>query len=248
MGAVSLSLRGIRRAFDGASVVEAVDLDVAPGRLTALVGPSGCGKTTLLRIAGGLERADAGTVTRSPAGAPLGICFQEPRLLPWRSLQRNVELPLELAGVPRAERARAAAHALELVGLEDAAARVPRELSGGMRMRGALARALVSRPGLLLLDEPFAAVDEVLRAELDEELDELRRREGLSALLVTHSIQEACFLADEVLVLSPRPARVVERFEPGFEERDAELRSRPEFAQLVGRVHAALRRGVESAT
>lgn len=245
MPAVTLRLRGIRRVFDrGVEAVARVDLDIAPGRLVALVGPSGCGKTTVLRIAGGLDAPTEGTVQRDPPDAPVGACFQEPRLLPWRTLVANVELPLELKGVGKAQRREAAMRALDLVSLTDAASRVPRELSGGMRMRAALARAVVARPGLLLLDEPFAAVDEVTRFQLDEDLHRLRTREGLSALLITHSIQEAVFLADEVVVLTRRPARVVERFEIPFADRDPALRARPEFGVLVSRVHDALRRGM----
>jgi NitT/TauT family transport system ATP-binding protein len=246
MGAVSLRLQSLRRRFDsGVEAVACVDLELTAGRMTALVGPSGCGKTTLLRLAGGLDRPSGGRVDRDPPDAAIGVCFQEPRLLPWRTLLANTELPLELEGRTARQRREAAEHALALVELTDASSLLPRELSGGMRMRAALARAIVARPGLLLLDEPFAAVDEVTRFELDEELDRLRRSEGLSALLVTHSIQEAVFLADEIVVLSRRPARVVERFPVAFERRHPGLRERPEFAELVGRVHAALRAGME---
>jgi NitT/TauT family transport system ATP-binding protein len=243
---VALRLADVHRTFPGGiEAVAGVSLELAPGRLTAVVGPTGCGKSTLLRLAGGLDQPTAGDVERQPADEPLGFCFQEPRLLPWRNVLANVELPLELAGVPAATRRAQARRALSLVGLDDAQARHPRELSGGMRMRAALARAVVGRPGLLLLDEPFAALDEVTRFQLDEELDRLRRREGASALLITHSIQEAVFLADEVVVLTPRPARVVARFAVPFATRDASLRSTPELALLTAQVHAALRQGME---
>jgi|CXWL01.1.fsa_nt_gi NitT/TauT family transport system ATP-binding protein len=245
MPTVPLRLIAVHRTFPGGvEAVAGVDLTVASGTLVALVGPSGCGKTTLLRIAGGLDQATSGNVERAADARHLGFCFQEPRLLPWRSVAANVELPLELARVPRAARREAAARAIALVGLEEAATRLPRALSGGMRMRAALARAIVARPGLLLLDEPFGALDEVTRSVLDEELDRLRRHESITALLITHSIQEAVFLADEVVVLTPRPARVVERFRIPFADRDAELRSSEAFALLVARVHGALRRGM----
>lgn len=242
---ISLRLAGVRRIFPGGvAAVDGVDFTLAPGRLAALVGPSGCGKTTLLRLAGGLDQPTAGSVERTPASEPLGFCFQEPRLLPWRNVLGNVELPLELAGVAAVDRRAAAQRAIALVGLADAETRLPRALSGGMQMRAALARAVVGQPGLLLLDEPFGALDEVTRFQLDEELDRLRRREGTSALLITHSIQEAVFLADEVVVLTPRPARVVAHFAIPLAARDAALRSTPEFALLTAEVHAALRRGM----
>jgi len=227
---VSLEIAGVTRVFgDGAAAVPAVaevDLSIAAGSFTALAGPSGCGKTTLLRLMGGLDRPTRGTITRrageeARAGADadarptdgtratVSFCFQEPRLLAWRTLAENVALPLELAGVPRAERLARAGEALALVRLADAHARFPHQLSGGMRMRASLARALVSRPQLLLLDEPFGALDEVTRHELDGELRALWERERFTAVLVTHSLPEAVYLADRVLVFSPRPARVV---------------------------------------
>jgi NitT/TauT family transport system ATP-binding protein len=225
---VSLEIAGVTRVFgDGAAAVPAVaevDLSIAAGSFTALAGPSGCGKTTLLRLMGGLDRPTRGTITRrageearAGAGArptegareTVSFCFQEPRLLAWRTLAENVALPLELAGVPRAERLARAGEALALVRLADAHARFPHQLSGGMRMRASLARALVSRPQLLLLDEPFGALDEVTRHELDGELRALWERERFTAVLVTHSLPEAVYLAERVLVFSPRPARVV---------------------------------------
>jgi len=256
MEPVEIRMRDVARIFDnGIAAVGGVDLDVSPGRLVALVGPSGCGKTTLLRIAGGLDRPTEGSVARHPGRELIGTCFQEPRLLPWRNVVRNVELAPELRGGDARRRREAAMRALDLVGLADAHALMPHQLSGGMRMRVALARAIVARPashgayerpGLLLLDEPFGALDEVTRFQLDDELLRLRAHEGMSALLVTHSIQEAVFLADEVVVLSPRPARVVESFRVTFQERCPSLRESPDFALLVARVHAALRRGMDA--
>jgi NitT/TauT family transport system ATP-binding protein len=257
MEPVNLRMRDVHRVFDnGLEAVASVDLDVPEGKLVALVGPSGCGKTTLLRIAGGIDRPTSGSVERYPATELIGFCFQDPRLLPWRTVMRNVELAPELRGGDARACREAALRALELVGLTDAQALLPHQLSGGMRMRAALARAIVARPashgtmarpGLLLLDEPFGALDEVTRCQLEEELFRLRQHEGMSALLVTHSIQEAVFLADEVIVLTPRPARVVESFRVPFDARGATLRTLPELAILVGRVHAALRRGMDAA-
>ncbi len=247
MDPVRLSMRQVRRTFGGGvEAVADVTLDVAPGKLVALVGPSGCGKTTLLRLAGDLDAPDAGSIERSAAGPP-GFCFQEPRLLPWRTVRRNVELPLELRGAGRESREAAALRALDLVALAEAAAMLPHQLSGGMRMRAALARAIVGRPGLLLLDEPFGALDEVTRLQLDEEFARLREREPATALLVTHSIQEAAFLADEVVVLSRRPARVVERFAISWPKRAAALLATPDFALRCAEIHGALRRGMEAA-
>lgn len=182
-------------------------MSLARGSFTALVGPSGCGKTTLLRLMGGLEPLDSGDLQR--AEGAISFCFQEPRLLPWRSVLDNVALPLELQGIPRASRAERAHEALLRVQLGDAANRYPHELSGGMKMRAAIARALVASPSLLLLDEPFGALDEVTRQDLDAELRALWERERFTAVVVTHSLPEAVFLAERVVVFSPRPARIV---------------------------------------
>lgn len=204
-----LRITEVSRRFGEVEAVAGVDLSIEGGSFVAFAGPSGCGKTTLLRLIGGLETPDAGSIELRAAGGGTGICFQEPRLLPWRSVRDNVALPLEIAGVPRVERRARADEALRLVRLDDAGTRLPHQLSGGMRMRAAIARALVARPRLLLLDEPFGALDEVTRHELDAELRALWERERLTVILVTHSLPEAVYLAERVVVFSPRPARVV---------------------------------------
>ena len=240
-----LTLRAVRRDFGAVEAVAPTDLDVPMRSFTALVGPSGCGKTTLLRLLGGIDQPTGGTLSRA-AGA-VSFCFQEPRLMPWRTLVANVELPLELAGVSRDERRRRAHAALELVRLHDAHGRYPHELSGGMRMRASLARALVSRPQLLLLDEPFGALDEVTRHELDAELRALWERERFTAVLVTHSIPEAVFLAERVLVFSPRPARVVADLTTPEGARDELSWTGDAFSACARSAGTALLRAIEEA-
>jgi NitT/TauT family transport system ATP-binding protein len=214
-----LSLEGASRWFGSVAAVELVSLTIAVGSFTSIVGPSGCGKTTLLRMMGGLEPLDAGRMERS-LGA-LSYCFQEPRLLPWRSVVDNVALPLELNGVPREERLDRAYEAIARVQLSEAAGRFPHQLSGGMKMRVAIARALIASPALLLLDEPFGALDEVTRHELDAELRALWEREQFTAVIVTHSMQEAAFLSERILVCSPRPARIIAEVATSKDSRDA---------------------------
>ena len=227
-----------------------VDCTLRTGELVALVGPSGCGKSTLLRVLAGLAQPTTGTVEiagRPPAearreAAPIGIVFQQPTLLAWRTVARNTVLPLELAGVAGATRDADARALLEAVGLAEFADAYPHQLSGGMRMRVAVARALVHRPALLLMDVPFAALDELTRETLQEELLALRARHGFTTLFVTHNVFEAVFLADRVLVMTPRPGRVVgEVAVPFGRTRDAELRADPAFAQLAGQVARRLR-------
>jgi NitT/TauT family transport system ATP-binding protein len=205
--ATSLALQDASKSFGSVVAVERVSIAFDRGSFVALVGPSGCGKTTILRMLGGLEDASSGQI--SGTAAMRSFCFQEPRLLPWRSLLDNVALPLELQGIARRDRRMRAAAALEMVRLGEAAERFPDAVSGGMKMRASLARALVSKPDLLLLDEPFGALDEVTRHDLDAELRQLWERERFTAVLVTHSIPEAAYLAERVVVFSPRPARVV---------------------------------------
>lgn len=254
---IGVRLQGVGRTFRGSAgerieALRAVDLELAPGRLVAFIGPSGCGKTTLLRIIGGLDHATAGAVRfdggERPAGA-VGYGFQDARLLPWRSVLRNVALPHELAGMPRAEREKRAADMIERVGLTDFADARPHTLSGGMQMRVALARALVTRPRLLLLDEPFGALDEITRTDLDDELRRLWRATPMTVILVTHSISEAIYLADRVVVLAPRPGRVIDDFEVDIphDARDPDVRTARRFVDLVARASTALERGVRDA-
>ena len=244
-----ISLKNVRKVFPpDVAVVDGLDLEIQPGKFTVLIGPSGCGKTTILRMIGGLVDRGAGEITFSSGTPTTGFCFQEPRLLPWRSVRSNVGLPLELARASHSQRTQAVDEAMKLVGLSDASDRLPSALSGGMMMRTALARSLVMNPDLLLLDEPFGSLDEVTRFRLDEEVSSLVRERGVTVLLVTHSISEAVFLADEIVVLSSRPARIVDRFEVNFDVRDAELRMKPEFAELSGRVYESLLSGTEDAS
>jgi len=201
-------LRDIRRIFSGQAVIDGLDLDIAAGQFLALLGPSGCGKSTLLRLISGLDQPDSGNI--DTGGNPhLGYVFQDASLMPWRTVLGNVILPLELTHGNREEYVPAALQMLEAVGLAGAAERYPNELSGGMKMRVSLARALITRPRLLLLDEPFAALDELTRQHLDEHLQQLWLDLGMTVIFVTHSITEAVFLADRVVVLSPEGGHVI---------------------------------------
>jgi ABC-type nitrate/sulfonate/bicarbonate transport system ATPase subunit len=196
------------------AVLDGMSMPVGPGEVVALIGPNGCGKSTLLRVIAGLLRPDRGSVELdgTPVTEPdpgIGLVFQEPCLLPWRSVASNVGYPLEIAGWPQDRRARRVEELLGLVGLESAAALRPSELSGGMRQRAAIARALALEPAVLLLDEPFSALDALTRERFNVELLSLWARTGTTIVVVTHSIPEAIFLADRVVVMSPRPGRVV---------------------------------------
>jgi NitT/TauT family transport system ATP-binding protein len=196
------------------AVLDAITFDVGEREVVAIVGPNGSGKSTLLRLISGLIQPDAGTITLdgqpvADADPRIGLVFQEPRLLPWRQALDNVALPLELDGARPAERRRRARELLELVGLEGFAAAYPHQLSGGMRQRLAIARALAREPSVLLLDEPFSALDAITRERFNAELLDLWQRTGATILLVTHSIPEAVFLADRVMVMSPRPGKVI---------------------------------------
>ncbi|HVR29771.1 MAG TPA: ABC transporter ATP-binding protein [Thermoanaerobaculia bacterium] len=248
---IAVDLRGVSRVFEGGVVaVESIDLQVEPGQFLALLGPSGCGKSTLLRLVAGLDRPTSGAVAREPSPpttaehAPIAYVFQDAHLLPWRDLLHNVALPLELRGVGRARRLEAASSAIQRVGLGDAAGRYPAQLSGGMRMRASLARALVTSPDLLLLDEPFAALDEITRHDLDDELHRLWRERGMTVVFVTHSLVEAAFLAQRAVVLSRRPGRIVLDHVLALPaERTAALRTDPAFAGEMRLLHQALERG-----
>jgi NitT/TauT family transport system ATP-binding protein len=244
---VAIALEGVHRTFRSeaggeVAALAGIDLEVAAGDFVALLGPSGCGKSTLLRLVAGLDRPERGRVSGEPGR--VAMVFQDAHLLPWRDVRGNVELPLELLGVASAERRERASRAIAQVGLADAERRYPAELSGGMRMRASLARALVVEPRLLLLDEPFAALDELTRMALDDELRRLWREAALTVLFVTHSIAEAAYLAERVVVLSRRPARTVLDQRVALPaERTAALRGEPAFAREMGVLQDALRRG-----
>jgi NitT/TauT family transport system ATP-binding protein len=193
--------------------LDGLSLDVGAGEIVALIGPNGCGKSTFLRAAAGLLAPERGAVTidGDAITAPdprIGLVFQEPRLLPWRSVADNVTWPLELAGWPADRRASRLAELLQLVDLEEAAGLRPVQLSGGMRQRAGIARALAFAPEVLLLDEPFSALDALTRERFNLELLGLHERQGITVVIVTHSIPEAILMADRVIVLTPRPGRV----------------------------------------
>jgi NitT/TauT family transport system ATP-binding protein len=237
-----LSLRGVGMRYPtGVSALEGLDLAVAPGEFLSLLGPSGCGKSTALRLIAGLAAPTAGEVLR-PAGIRLGFVFQEPTLMPWADVFDNVRLPLRLQG-RGADAVRAEVMgALEGVGLADAAHAFPRELSGGMRMRASIARALVTRPELLLLDEPFAALDEITRGRLDDDLLRLWSARGLTVVFVTHSVYESIYLSTRVAVLGARPGRVIETLPIDADvPRDEAFRASPAYARWCLRASAALR-------
>jgi NitT/TauT family transport system ATP-binding protein len=202
-----IALEGIAKRFaNGTQALRDLSLTVADGEFVSLLGPSGCGKSTALRIAAGLLAPDAGRVHH--AGGEIGFVFQEPTLMPWADALTNARLPLDLKKLARSEANDRAAAALARVGLAGFERAFPRELSGGMKMRVSIARALVAQPRLLLLDEPFAALDEITRNGLGDDLLKLWREDGLSILFVTHSAAESSYLASRVLVMTPRPGRI----------------------------------------
>ena len=203
-----LGLAGVAHVHaNGVRALDHVDLEVSRAEFLTFIGPSGCGKSTLLRIAAGLVAPTSGKVTRADDDATAFV-FQSATLMPWADVARNVALPLDLAGIDAADRDRRVGAAIERVGLSEFAHALPRELSGGMQMRASIARALVTEPRLLLMDEPFGALDEITRGRLDRELLELWRERRFTTLFVTHSLTEAVFLSTRVLVMSPRPGRI----------------------------------------
>lgn len=219
-------------------VIERMDLRIDSGEFIAILGPSGCGKSTLLRLIARLAEPDSGTIDVHPDTGRFqtSFVFQDAQLLPWRTVLDNAALPLELMGSAQDPRYAQARAALSQVGLSDAETRYPAQLSGGMRMRVSLARALVTQPKLLLLDEPFAALDEITRFRLDVQLRELWRSRGMTVVFVTHSISEAAFLADRAVVLSRRGGYI--RLDRRLElpaERDNDLRTDPALSQQLAR-------------
>ena len=206
-----LELRGVGKVFENGTIaLDGLDLEVGRHEFLSLLGPSGCGKSTALRLIAGLVRASAGRLAWPDGTAgDIGFVFQEPTLMPWATVFDNVHLPLRLRGQGRRQAEGQVREALALVGLADFARAYPRELSGGMKMRVSIARALVTRPSLLLMDEPFAALDEITRIRLNRDLLELWQGQGWTVVFVTHSVYEAVFLASRVAVMSARPGRIV---------------------------------------
>ncbi|WP_330254792.1 ABC transporter ATP-binding protein [Nocardia sp. NBC_00565] len=257
----AVDLVDVGKIFDAGSVTALTDvsLKVQAGEFVSLIGPSGCGKSTLLRIIADLEQPSSGTVTvhgktarQARIDQDYGIAFQQAGLLDWRTVQANVELPLELHKVPKAERRARSAELLEMAGLTDFAQRYPAELSGGMQQRVAIARALARKPSLLLMDEPFGALDEMTRERMQGELLRIAGETTAAVVFVTHSIPEAVFLSDRVVVMSPRPGRITEVVPTGGWGREAgvsgdDIRSSEAFFEAVAAVRTALRGGHEAA-
>lgn len=233
---------------NGTRALTPVSLTIQRGEFVTLLGPSGCGKSTLLKMVAGLLSPSDGRILLSRqsiddprADHRLSFVFQEATLMPWSTVEANVRLPLDLAGVPKAESTPRVHQALQLVGLGKFSAQRPRELSGGMQMRVSIARGLVTQPQLLLMDEPFGALDEITRNRLDDDLLELWQRQGLTVVFVTHSITEAAFLSSRVIVMAARPGRVVEDIAVAATyPRDDAYRTSPEFNELVRHLQSSL--------
>jgi len=228
-----------------------IDLTVGQGEFVSLIGPSGCGKTTLLRVIADLEQPTAGEISVngvSPHQArekrAYGYVFQAPALYPWRTIARNVALPLEIMGLERRERDRRVAHNLELVNLIGFERKFPWQLSGGMQQRVSIARALAVEPDLLLMDEPFGALDEIVRDHLNEQLLDLWAKTNKTVVFVTHSIPEAVFLSTRIVVMTPRPGRVYDVIDSDLPRiRNLDIRETPEFLKIAHRVRRGLRAG-----
>ena len=238
-----VALRGVARRYPtGTLALEGIDLDIRTGDFAALLGPSGCGKSTLLRLLAGLAEPTAGRIDWQDAARPeIGFVFQEPTLMPWATALRNVTLPLELTGMGRREAEPRAMEWLARVGLAGFERAYPRTLSGGMRMRVSIARALVTRPRLLLMDEPFAALDEITRFRLNDDLLRLWEAERFTTVFVTHSVFESVFLARRILVMAPRPGRIVSEVAVAPDAaRDAAFRTSAEYAAQCRIVSRAL--------
>jgi NitT/TauT family transport system ATP-binding protein len=249
-----VSVREVHKVFaDGGQrtvALEGIDLEIARGAFVSLIGPSGCGKSTLLRLIGDLTQATSGTITVNGKTAHMarlardyGIVFQAPVLFDWRTVQRNVELPLELERLPQADRERRANEMLSLMELGGFEHHYPWQLSGGMQQRVAIARALSFEPALLLMDEPFGALDEMSRERLNLELLRIWQKTGTTVVFVTHSIPEAVFLSTEVVVMSRRPGRIVDIIRVDLPQPRNDLtREDPRYFELVTRVREILRR------
>ncbi|WP_322514811.1 ABC transporter ATP-binding protein [Rhodopseudomonas palustris] len=241
----AIRLRAVTKIYrNGVPALGPIDLAVGRGEFVSLLGPSGCGKSTALRLIAGLAVPSSGRIevaSQPRNGHSIGFVFQEPTLMPWTSVRGNVGLPLQLAHAPSAEIARRVDAALARVDLSDFAEAYPRELSGGMKMRASLARALVTDPDILLMDEPFAALDEITRFRLNDDLLALWRELGKTVLFVTHSVFESVYLSQRVVVMSPRPGTIAAEFRIAAPEpRDAEFRTSADYAAQCREVSRAL--------
>lgn len=233
------------------TALDGIDLRINSGDFVSLIGPSGCGKTTLLRVIADLEQPTSGDITvngLTPEAARLkrayGYVFQAPALYPWRTVERNVTLPLEIIGLDKTERQRRSAQQLALVGLAGFEKKFPWQLSGGMQQRVSIARALAFEPDLLLMDEPFGALDEITRDHLNSQLSRLWRTTGKTCVFVTHSISEAVFLSTRIVVMSPRPGRILDVIDCDLpRERSLEMRESQRFQDIAARVRHGLAEG-----
>ena len=238
---MGVRLTGVSRVFGDTQIaLSSIDLTIEPGAFTVIVGPSGCGKSTLLRLIGGLDQPSRGQIQvfhgdsrTDVVDAKIGYCFQEPRLLPWRSALSNVALPLELQGQPAEVCRIAAKNALDRVGLSGAYSLRPHEMSGGMQMRASIARALMTEPNLLLLDEPFSALDEMSRAQLDDELLALWQSLDVTVVMVTHSLSEAVYVGQTVYVMSDSPGELIGHIDVKLPVRDRSVRSSTQFIEYL---------------
>ncbi len=244
-----VALDGVGKTFDNGTVALAgVDLTVAPGEFLSLLGPSGCGKSTILRLVAGLDEPTVGAISHSTAVARrernVGFVFQEPTLMPWARVFDNVWLPLRLKGVSRRAAEGPVMAALASVGLSDFRTAFPRELSGGMKMRVSIARALVTDPALLLMDEPFAALDEITRFRLNDDLLRLWEERGSTVIFVTHSVFESVFLSTRIAVMAPRPGRIVDEVVVDEPHRTQNFRTSAHYAELARHTSDALHRAI----
>ena len=255
MPAPVISARNISLTFQTADgpvhALKDVDLDIAPGDFVSFIGPSGCGKTTFLRCIAGLETPTGGTLSvngmtpdQARRARAYGYVFQAPGLYPWRTIAGNITLPLEIMGFSRADRTERVAHVLDLVDLGQFGGKFPWQLSGGMQQRASIARALAFDADIMLMDEPFGALDEIVRDRLNEALLELWARTGKTIGFVTHSIPEAVYLSTKIVVMSPRPGRIADVIDsPLPRNRPLDIRDTPEFIEIAHRVRDGLRAG-----
>ncbi|TFL10101.1 ABC transporter ATP-binding protein [Pusillimonas caeni] len=243
-----VALSNVSKSFaNGTLAVRDVTLALQPGSFTSLLGPSGCGKSTLLRLMAGLSEPTTGSVTRPQTVGTTSFVFQEPTLMPWASALDNVTLPLDLAGAPKAEAAAKGRELLARVGLKGFEGSYPRELSGGMKMRVSIARALVTQPQVLLLDEPFAALDEITRFKLNNDFLELWKEQRFTAIFVTHSVFESVYMSERVLVLAACPGRLAADLAIQTEhERGEQFRTSADYARLCRQTSEALEKAMKT--